>query len=234
MTECIARFVRELRERVEEEAENGKRRTDARRAKKAAHDALLDAMRDADASCVECDDMYAHVRTYSSARALTQQVVNDAVRQAEECSVLGIQAAIDKLRNKRGQHVVLSSTRGRAVKELACKNLVAAYARATADLRDLRKPASKAAEHDVRCWLEDNGKTSQSLNLNADDGTTLPVIMQLKKHTKKARVTKDMLGGFIADAVRCGNDRECIARLLWQFIDALPQVEVTRVQIQPH
>ena len=239
MSENISLFVKAQHAAIAEHEENGPQRVAARKAKKTAHDALLRHMRAHNADCVRSGDAYATVRTHRSQRVLSPAVICDALRRVppevndEPALVAAILEQLHAVRCKVGHHVVITSMKGRKLADLDCRSLVDQYVAAVGVAKGLRQPRHTHLERDAVAWMEAKNITEQPLNLINAGGGSHAVVLKTHVQQRKQRVTQDVLGGFVADAVRGGGGRDVIARAIWESIGRLPKVETSRVRVVP-
>ena len=239
MTENISLFVKAHRTAIAEQEENGQRRVAARNAKKKAHDALLGHMQAHNAHCVQSGDAYATIRTHRTLRVLSPTVICDALRRVppdvndEPALVAAILEQLHTVRCKVGHHVVITSMKGRKLADLDCRSLVDQYVAAVGVAKGLRQPRHTHLERDAVPWMEVKNITEQPLNLINAGGGSHAVVLKTHVQQRKQRVTHEMLGGFVANAVRGGGGRDVIARAIWESIGRLPKVETSRVRVVP-
>ena len=239
MTECISLFVKAHRAAITEQEENGPRRAAARKAKKKAHDVLLRHMQAHNAHSVRSGDTYATVRTHRTQRILSPTVICDALCRVppdvddEPALVAAILEQLQAVRCKVGHHVVITSMKGRKLADLDCRSLVDQYVAAVGEVNGLRQPRHTHLERDAVAWMEAKNITEQPLNLIIAGGGSHAVVLKTHVQQRKQRVTHEMLGGFVANAVRGGGGRDVIARALWESIDRLPKVKTSRVRVVP-
>ena len=104
---------------------------------------------------------------------------------------------------------------------------------AVGEVNGLRQPRHTHLERDAVAWMEAKNITEQPLNLIIAGGGSHAVVLKTHVQQRKQRVTQDVLGGFVADAVHRGGGRDVIARAIWESIGRLPKVETSRVRVEP-
>lgn len=253
-TYCVvARQIAAAKDTFNDEVKQKKTVENARR------NHAFDMMHAANVPCIPFDGQYARIKVCNSARAVTEEVVVDALNlllQGDEESVDGetlvdtITRLIQQRRTTTREFVEMSKFKPKGVTTLPdyagsrvhdavrqwqqakveCELVKKKRKEATQDLVEQQKRAQAA----VARYMNRSDLTSQRININEREGGTQTYFIRNKTSQTRPRITKDMVAKAVEESLAgqtAIGDSKTLARQIMDILENRPLVEKKRISL---